>query len=187
MALIAGFPNLAAAAKPTAADLNSAITKIVEQIGGVDGEGVLHPGNLEVANHVAAPGFRNSQKLEPSAIFCVTAGTLLPDAAAGVYGPAAPRLMGQSIGPFPFDARIVGATLSAEGSGFTLTEAGLKVFVNEEVAATLAAIPDRAWILDVLLRVGDVVRVESHGAVYSAGGPATELRAALWCKAYHRS
>jgi hypothetical protein len=180
MALIVGFPNLAAAAKPTVADLNTAVTKIVEQIGGVDGDGVLHAGNLDTAN-LPAPGFRNYHKSEPYAVFPISVETLLPD-----ISDAAKRPLGRTIGPFPMGARIVAATLAAEGAaGLALDAAGLLIYIDDVLVSDLAASAVLEWILSIEVPAGASVRVESQDPTYSAG-TATELRATLWFKALHR-
>jgi hypothetical protein len=176
MALIAGFPNLAAAAKPTAADLNSAVTKIMEQIGGVDGDGTHHAGNLEAANHVAAPGFRNAQKLEARSAFMATLSLL------AAYAGAQRR-----IGPFPYAARLEGVALSADlPAGTTLTKAGITLTIGTQVV-TLPASAGMSWTVDVLIPAGVVLLVEPLEVTYGAGGPATELRAAVWFSMEHRS
>jgi hypothetical protein len=179
MALIVGFPNLAAAAKPTVADLNAAAVKIVEQVGGVDGDGVLHPGNLDFANFPNAL-FRNAQKSEPYAPFSISVGTLLPDAAD-----AQARALGQSAGPFPFDVLLCGATLVAEGAGAVLAVAGLRFFMDDQAVAAVGPDGTFAWDASLFVPAGALLRVESFDVTYEAG-VATEIRATLWFKALHR-
>jgi hypothetical protein len=176
MALIVGFPDLAAAAKPTVADLNTAVTKIVEQIGGVDGDGTHHAGNLGTANPVAA-AFRNAHKAEPHSIFPISLRTVI----------GAPY--SSSCGPLPADITVVGATIACEGgTGATavLEAAGLTIFVDDVERASLAAAEALERDLYLSLGIGQVVRVEMADVTYRAGGPATEIRVTLWCKALHR-
>jgi hypothetical protein len=176
MALIVGFPNLAAAAKPTPADLNAAVVKIAEQIGGVDGDGTHHAGNLGTANHVA-PAFRNVHKAEPSSIFAISLRTMIE----------APY--SSSCGPLPLDITVVGVTVACEGGTgaiAVLEAAGLTIFVDDVEVASLPA--EEALERDLYLSIsaGRVVRVEMADVTYRTGGPAAEIRVTLWCKALHR-
>jgi hypothetical protein len=168
MALIVGFPDFAAAVKPTVANLNAAVTKIVEQIGGVDGEGTLYPANLDTAN-IPAPGFRNSQKKEAHSVFAISVGLYNPDSYYWLSGEPYNQLA-KEIGPFPMDVQLVGASVAAEGAGAVLSDAGLLLYSNDERAADLAASADLRWDLALTVPAGAVLRVEPQNETFSSGG-----------------
>lgn len=179
MALIADFPDLAGAAGPTANDLNTAVTKIVEQVGGVDGDGVLHPGNLESANH-ASGGFRLAQLREPAGVFPLSLRTV------AVEDPTIVRLA-RSAGPVPYAFTIIGATVAAEGAGPpVIDKAGLLVYVDGVKKLDIAATSNLEQDVSLAVAAGEVVHVETQDVTYVSGGPAEEIRVTLWCKAPHR-
>ncbi|HEY6015721.1 MAG TPA: hypothetical protein VIU16_02955 [Gaiellaceae bacterium] len=178
MALIVDFPDLAAAAGPTDADLNAAVTKFVEQLGGVDGAGVLHAGNLDLTNHVATPGFRNAQKVEARSVMNVSLNLLATGTEASTQ---------RRVGPFPYDVRIVGAGVEADVPGGTVIDkAGLRITIGDQIIDLPASVA-RQWAMAVEVPPGTAVYVEAIGVTYVSGGPATELRAGLWLSMEHRS
>lgn len=183
MALIVGFPDIAASPKPSDADLNSACDKIVEQVGGIASDGTVHPGNLGLDNHVADVGFRNSQKKEPFGIFPISVRLLATEARTN--GAVDAPWVARVIGPLPFDLTIVGASIANDGAD-VMDKAGLLIKRNGAAFSTIAASAEREWDLSLDVLAGDVLLVEANGITYASGGPASEIRATLWCKAAHR-
>jgi hypothetical protein len=126
VALIVGFPDIAASGVPSPTDLNTACAKVLEQIGGVTGDGTVYPGNLDGTNFAADAGFRNEQKLEPRSIFAVTVG------ASDVTGTAT------AIFNLPVDAELLSFGFCTDGTAVLDTYTA-HLSVNEEEVRSIAS------------------------------------------------
>jgi hypothetical protein len=193
MALIVDFPDFAATTKPDPADLNTAISKIVEQLGGVDGDGAIRPGGLDLTNHVAAVGFRNTQKREPRNILALTVDLNDNGGAPYTNGMTARR----RAGPVPYRGEIVGIAISAglvEGMGFDTAALTLRVgrrefkFGPDAISWDSSGFQfnaDFRWAASVPIFAGESIYVEA--ALVPAVALPHSLLATVWIAVDHRS
>lgn len=177
MALIVGFPDISADPIPYAAQFDLAVTKILEQIGGVDGASLAHAGNLDSSNFAAGAGFRNEQKLEPKSIFAVAADAL-------------PTFTGYACNfNLPMDAELVAFGFCPDGTGLLQTYT-VDLYVNDEKvrsessaqAFSVANVPVM-WDEQRLIGAGAHVKVVF---THTETGTITGLNVSFWFKALHR-
>jgi hypothetical protein len=192
MALIVGFPDFAASAKPSPASLNDAVSKIVQQLGGVDGAGSIYPGNLDLTNHVAAVGFRNTQKRESRSVYALTID--LNDNAAPFADSLTAR---RRAGPVSQDGQIVAVALSAgliEGHIISSAQLTLTIgrrsykFGPDPVAWDIsggAYNNDIRWETSIPVAEGE--SIYAVGATVGGPGLPDYLIATVWIAADHRS
>lgn len=186
MALITGLPDFFDAATPTATDFNLASESILEQLGGqyfdVSADAIVQkPGNLNTNNLSSSAAFLNSQKAEPYSIYTITATSLTVE----------PNIGAAFFAPFAFDSTILALTHAQDAMG--VSSGSLKIYINGHIvynfpwqAFTTAADKPAYLKLDIQVRAGDTVGVDSTGVTYT-GSPAGDQSSlfTLWCKARH--
>lgn len=147
-----------------AGNLNSAVTAVLEQIGGVDGDGVRHAGNLDATNLTAAPGFVAAQKEKARSVFALPVRRADTDS--------------MEVGPFSDPVTIVGVRYEPPpgGTDAWTTTVTIDIKIHGQKVATFTQSPpvpvnvEGATAAAVTIQAGEVATFEMSGTGGGTGG-----------------